>query len=496
MAMRVVRGSLLVLLCACHGGGGMPAVDAGGGDAGGGADAGAPDASVEDGGPPTDEAAFAALMQAAEMQMRDEAIPGLGIAIVEHGVVTRAVGLGTTLRDGEVPVTATTRFSAGSISKTFLAAAAMSLVEEGLLDLDAPITRYVPFFGVAQEGWVEGLTARRLLSHTGGYPGWLEESREAGIPSWTPEGLTELYQRNDDVPLWYEPGALFVYSNTGYSVASLLVERAGGSPWHELVQARVVDPLGLATATFQPDGPPSDYAVGHVPEPGGGEAFVDYGDWGYSSTHGAAGGLWIGAEDLGRFAAFLASGDGAGVLEAETLAAMSTAQPATRDGYGLGTSPFDYRGVAVVGHGGAIAGFTAEVMAVPEEGFGVAVLCNLDSCASWRLALRAIDLFVGPDGPPPMAAAPPPLDELAGNYTDTAAMLGRLRVERAGDGLEVAFLDEGEARRALVPVNGPDFFIEDLPAIPGFDVPVSFWPDGSGRWAVLASRLGVAHRTD
>jgi hypothetical protein len=184
------------------------------------------------------------------------------------------------------------------------------------------------------------------------------------------------------------------------------------------------------------------------------------------------------------------------VLEAESLAAMSTAEEATRDGYGLGTMPFDYRGVGVVGHGGAIAGFTAEVMAVPQDGFGVAVLCNLDSCATWRIALRAIDLFLEPDGPARTPAPPPPLDELAGDYTDTSAMLGRLRVERAEDGLEVVFLDEADARRALVPIDGPDFLVEDFPGIPGFDLSVSFWTDESGRWAYLASRLGVARRTD
>lgn len=139
-------------------------------------------------------------------------------------------------------VTADTRFPAASVTKMFLAAAAVSLSREGALDLQQPIQRYLPEL----EQGVGHATLHQLLTHTSGLgnPPLCERASD---------DLRDLQQKYGAAPLWAPPGVVFNYSNLGYSFVALVLERVTGTPFEQVVQQRVLGPAGIPGASFGPD---------------------------------------------------------------------------------------------------------------------------------------------------------------------------------------------------------------------------------------------------
>lgn len=302
--------------------------------------------------------------------------PGAAIALIEDGAVVWESGFGYADLESKRRVDTGTVFNIGSISKTVAAWGVMKLVEQGVLDLDAPVESYL-------EGWklppsefdAKGVTVRRLLSHTAGlslhgYPGF---GPDDALPSVV-ESLNGATNGSGRVELISEPGTAWRYSGGGFTICQLLVEQKTGRSFADYMRG-VFPALGLQPAAY--DWPQDVRAVtstcydqlGRVtPNP--------------RFTAQAAASLKTTAGSLARFGALIFEGPegepvGRGFLRPETVEEMLTAQRGSRGNYGLGYSmDLEAPGRRVYGHGGANRGWHATLKLLREERAGLVVLTN------------------------------------------------------------------------------------------------------------------------
>jgi CubicO group peptidase (beta-lactamase class C family) len=318
--------------------------------------------------------------------------PGLGVAVAVDGKIVWAEGFGEADLEGHVPVSPDTRFRVGSLSKLLTAAAAARLVEEGRLDLDAPVQRYVP--GFPDKG--QPITARQLAGHL------------AGIRHYTPadfllplkryprlaDGL-EIFQGD---PLLHPPGSAYSYTSYGYNLLGAVVEGAAGKEFLAVVDELVSRPLGLvATAADLPEKIVEHRAGPYRRGPEGleNERPID------SSYKWPSGGYLSTASDLVRFgSAHLADG----FLKPETRALLFTSQKTAggeETGVGIGwridtgKTTEKTTGRRFYHHGGSIEGGRAFLLLLPEEKVAVAILANLSRAEFAEAeALKLADLFI------------------------------------------------------------------------------------------------------
>jgi len=302
--------------------------------------------------------------------------PGAAAALIEDGRVAVARGYGRSDESGG-PVTARTGFNVGSISKTVTAWGVMRLVEQGLLDLDVPVSGYLTRWSLpASEFDADGVTVRRLLSHTAGlslhgYPGW---GPDAELPTLE-ASLSGATNGSGDVRLIAEPGTEWRYSGGGYTLLQLLIEEVTGRGFADYMRDEVLRPLGMTR---------SDFVVTGEIEAGSSLAFDEFAEPTPSPrfTALAAAGLHTTVEDLATFAAAAVDGPGGelsgrGVLRPETVATMIAPVPASDGSYGLGygVEPLGEDQV-IVGHNGGNRGWHAAFWIVPSTGEGFVVVTN------------------------------------------------------------------------------------------------------------------------
>jgi CubicO group peptidase (beta-lactamase class C family) len=334
--------------------------------------------------------------------MKDEGIPGLSVAVVDdHGVVWSA-GFGVTDADDPDPVTPDTLFSVQSMSKAFTATAVLLAVQDGLLDLDTPITTYLPDFtvnSIFEDHPESRITLRHLLGHTAGF------THEAPVGNnW--DGDRESFDAHvrsiADTWLRFPVGSGYAYSNLGIDLAGYILQVVVGEPFADLVRDRVFAPLGMMSSSFDADvvDDADSLAVGHDP-PAPNEFFQD--------PMVPAGGMYASVNDLSRFLQFQLAGgvvDGRTVLEPALLDDMRTVQFPERGGrygYGLGvarTGWYRGRNADLFSHGGGGFGFTSDLLWLPELQLGIAVLFNsADHDLQTTLALGILDELVHAPGP-------------------------------------------------------------------------------------------------
>ncbi|WP_217185231.1 serine hydrolase [Streptomyces sp. AC495_CC817] len=263
------------------------------------------------------------------------------------------------------------QYRIGSITKTFTAVLVMRLRDEGVLDLGDPLEKYLPGTGAGEA------TIAELLAHTGGL------AAESPSPWWerTSGSLRpELADVLGEQPHRHPVGRRFHYSNPGFTLLGALVEELRGAPWEEVLRREVLEPLGLRRTTWHPEAP---HAGGWAVHPWADvmlpEQVEDLG------RMGPAGQLWSTSGDLARFAAFLAKGDER-VLSAESVLEMRTpaapaeaADVAAGAAYGLGMQLQHRDGRFLVGHGGSVPGFLAQLTISVEDDVAAVVLTNCTS---------------------------------------------------------------------------------------------------------------------
>jgi CubicO group peptidase (beta-lactamase class C family) len=314
---------------------------------------------------------------AARQAMVASTTPGLAVALVHHGQVVWAAGCGVADRTTGRPVTAATRFQAASLSKPVTAWGVLRLVERGRIGLDEPIIGHLRRWRPPASPFdADGLTVRRLLSHTAGLSvhGYVGQGADRPPPSIV-ASLSGETGDSFPVELLDAPGRGWWYSGGGYSVAQLLVEELTGRPFADYLQTEVLEPLGMTASSFRW----SRTSQTARPHDAGGALVPDF-----VFAEQAAAGLVTTAPDLGRFLAAALAGPrgeppGRGVLSPAAVRLALTAAPATDGrwglGYGLGLTP---GGDLLASHEGANRGWRAGLALLPDRRAGIALLANGD----------------------------------------------------------------------------------------------------------------------
>ncbi|MDJ0838027.1 MAG: beta-lactamase family protein [Acidobacteriota bacterium] len=307
-------------------------------------------------------------------------VPGVAVALIEDGRVVYTGGYGYADMASKKAVTADTVFNIGSISKTVSTWGVMRLVETGKVDLDVPVERYLTRWKLPPSQFdANGVTVRRLLSHTAGlslhgYPGFGPNDRLPTIEASLKGAINS--NQKVDVRLIMEPGTRWKYSGGGYTILQLLIEELSGQSFNDYMKAQVFRPLGMNSSDFT------------WPEPIKVRTAIPYDAWLEPTPHvlftaRAAAGLHTTVKDLARFAAAGLKGSrdgngGGGVLKQSTLDLMF--QPAENSpNYGLGYSVNSRNGLVTVGHGGSNRGWQAQMTIAPKTGDGIVLLTNSSS---------------------------------------------------------------------------------------------------------------------
>lgn len=308
---------------------------------------------------------------AARKTLAQTSVPSASIAIVRDGAIVylQAYGEGTTEpRKRALPGM---RYSIGSISKQFTAAAVLLLAEQGKLSLDDPVSRFVSNLTRGNE-----VTIRELLSHTSGYQDYWPQDY---VPPFMLQPVTaeKILDRWARKPLDFDPGTEWQYSNTNFVIAGLIVEKASGEPLLRFLSEHIFAPLGMKSVTNIDQERLTDtdatgymrYAIGPLrvaPKEGKGWLF-------------AAAELAMPAEDLAKWDISMIDQT---VLKPASYAAMER-ETVLKNGlgtrYGLGVGVREESGQRAIAHGGEVSGFTAYNMVFPDSRTAVVVLTNEDS---------------------------------------------------------------------------------------------------------------------
>jgi len=333
-----------------------------------------------------DAARLAELDRRIQAEMEELRIPGVLVGVASRGRLVHWKAYGLANVELAVPVTDSTVFEIGSISKEFVSAAVLLLMEEGRLGLDDGIHAYLPFL---PSEWL-GVTIRQLLTHTSGIPDYEEiQTYEAYRFRFTPEEIIRVAHSR---PMDFLPGTGYYYSNTGYFLLSLLVEHLEGRPLGQVLGDRIFHPLGMTqTRMADPERIIPHRAAGYYVD--GTMGLVNRDPTQTSSTLGA-GGIVSSVHDLVKWDEALY---GTGLLSAESKEAMWTpvVLPSGQNtNYGFGWRVGEYRGRWTVGHTGMVAGFVAAFLRIPEEEMAVIVFANRYRANSGRLRDAVLETFL------------------------------------------------------------------------------------------------------
>ncbi|KQV13847.1 hypothetical protein ASC97_31895 [Rhizobium sp. Root1203] len=425
--------------------------------------------------------------------MRRDSIPGVALAVVNDAEVVWKGGFGVSGIDCPLPVTSSTLFQAGSISKPVFAIAVMCLVEAGLLDLDEDVNSYLTSWKVPANGaWQPRITLRQLLSHSAatsvkGFPGY----PSAGPRPTLLEVLNGRWPANS-LPIAVEgiPGLTCRYSGGGTTIAQQVIMDVLGRPFPELMKELVLDPLGMVTSTY--DQPLSadkaaSAARGHRwnADPVSGGAYI------YPEM--AAAGLWTSAEELAELGArlirLLQGGPSRLSLKKQNLEAMLrpqlTGEEIGQSFAGIGWFCEGKGDAFSFGHNGEDNGFLSRIRLFPEVGAGAAVLVNsiqggpLISHIFSALARE----FDWPSAHENLSAVVPlDYDNFVGNYTDRNGISAQITGEDGTLNLEI-----GSQPPMSLTLVGYRLFSSRVA-----DMQVAFEElDKSGRFSLVLIQFGV-----
>ena len=317
--------------------------------------------------------------------MRQYGIPGSSVTVLRNGRQIWSEGIGLADVENKVPVTTLTKFRIGSVSKPIAAVAMAALVEDGRLDLDAPIQKYVPSFPAK----AYPITARELAGHLAGirhYRGdeFLSSRHYANVTA-----PLDIF-KNDS--LLFRPGDKYSYSTYGFVLLSAVIEGAAGQPFLAYVQRRVFDPIGMRNTTAEfPDSIITNRARFYTRSDS--VSPVINAPWVDNSNKWAGGGFVSTTQDLARFGQAMLDARVLKRATIDTLWASQRTSDGKPTGYGMGWGVnTDSTGRLSVSHSGGSVGGTALLMVYPKEQMVFAFLFNGDGR---QPALRRVmDLFL------------------------------------------------------------------------------------------------------
>lgn len=441
---------------------------------------------------------------AVQAVLSDTGVPGAGIALVRTDGIEWAGGIGMADRDRKIPVTADTHFRAGSISKTFIAGALVQAYLDDILDLDAPVSQYISEVAIDNAWDVdEPVRVIHLLQHTAGFDDM--HFNEMYRPTRADLSLEEVLKINprSRVVRW-KPGTRMSYSNPGYAVAALVLEKVTGKRFEDQIAERIFTPSGMPTSSFyltredeallakgyrSADGPPVPYSQIYLRP---------------------AGNLHTSALELGRFVHVLLNwGETENdlVIDPEYLSNMEhprttlASTAGLRTGYGSGIASLTIEGFPMLGHGGGIEGFVSQYAYSTSRDVGFVVLLNSTHSPEamrriQRLAVRYLKADVEPPPKPVAAVTTTALQKYEGYYHDANPRNQAFAfVQWLLSGRTIA-VDSNHLKAtpvfgqpsALIPVSDTLFRLENEPD------PILVFVPGEGNQMILTGAATYAER--
>lgn len=415
-----------------------------------------------------------------EDRMQHWHVPGVSVAVINDGVVEWTRGYGV-VTDGGAAVDSQTLFQTGSIGKMITALAALILMERGMLDLGRDVNDYLTSWHLPDSDIAEGMavTIEQVLNHSSGLTGH-------GFGGYTPgDTLPTLRQILDGKPpanteavrIAWKPGSRWKYSGGGYLVIQQVIEDVTGTPFEQIVEELVFQPLGMTRSVYGATLSPNlleNACAGH-----GGDGSVMEGRYRAMPEYGAGAGLWSTPSDLARLTLGIMH---AYVRQPDGFVSQTTAHDMLAPrlgGYGLGAFVRGERDSFAFFHGGDNAGFHAFLVAYPVRGAGVVVMTNGDNgIPLYTEILYAVaDVYGWPDFRTVEATVveiePDELDRLAGTYD--LQDIANIPIVVKDDALFMPDLFGGGGLVRLYPIS-PRKFVE-----PSIGISLEFQVDESDR---------------
>ena len=406
--------------------------------------------------------------------MTDYPAPGFEMCVVKDGQVVYNKGFGMADVEGGRPMTTQSVSNQASISKSLTAMAVMQLVEQGKIDLDAPVTTYLPYFAMADPRFKD-ITVRMVLSHLSGLP-------DVPFPWDVPldpaiDPLEQAVRSLSDQQLLSAPGEAWNYSGWGYALLGDMIAKVSGEAFAGYMQLHLLQPMGMANSTFVMDEVNPDLGITRYISAEDGSALVT--DTPFDDRDLPADGLWSNCEDMTKWAQFMLNKgelNGTRVLQPESIDAMWKSAAGTYwldalgpwygpyvGEYGLGWYVGEKSGHRLSGHAGASDGVNTHIQFAPDDGLAVIAMDNwLKPDPDWYPAgfatFDVMDLLLGLKPDDESAAQ---LDEAT--VTEIEAILGDQIQPNGVPGYAMCVVKDGDV------VYNKGFGVAEL----GGDLPVT-----------------------
>ena len=429
------------------------------------------------------------------------ASPGCALGVLQDGQMLYSHGYGLADVEHSVPISPTTVFHIASVSKQFTAFAIYLLADEGKLSIDDDVRKYLPEL----HDFRRTITIRNLLTHTSGLR---DQWTLLAMAGWR---LTDEITKQDILNLvWrqrelnFPPGEEQLYSNTGYTLLALIVERVSGKSLSEFTQERIFLPLGMGHTHFQEHYGDlvQERAYSYERQPDGAYRYValSYSTVGPSS-------LFTTVEDLARWDENFYTGRVGGKALLAQMQVPGKLNNGKETDYASGLVIGEYRGLKTVEHGGGDAGFRTDLLRFPDAHFSVITLCNAGDADAADLAQRVADIFLGlqlkSPGPPspkflPVETPVDPslMDAYVGYYQFGSGFV--LAITR--EGKQLFAWPTGQEKLRIFPSSNRSFSLSVADAQLTFDAPTDHRPSRGvtlrqGGLDHYAKRIESAHPT-
>ncbi len=337
--------------------------------------------------------------------------PGVAVAVVMDGQPVHSEGYGHANLEWDCPIQPDTVFRLASLTKQFTATAIMLLERQGRLRLDDPLTAYLPDYPAPGRA----ITIAQLLTHTSGITSYTELDDVVATVAKQDLAPGDLLAYFQDLPLDFAPGTRFRYSNSGYHLLGLIIERIAGVRYEQFIQQHIFQPLGMQQSYYMHnDTIIPRRASGYTKTPAG----YRQADYLNMMIPYAAGALGSTVEDLIRWDAALRDGRPLDATAQERMYTPVRLADGRTEDYGFGVLATRYAGRRLIGHGGSIPGFHAFMARFIDDAAMIAVLANTPGLAVERIVRKiARHLFNLPAvAHPPLLLGPALLDKAVGTY--------------------------------------------------------------------------------
>ncbi len=387
--------------------------------------------------------------------------PGCAIAIIKDGEIIYKRGYGMANLENDVPITPQSIFYIGSVSKQFVAMSVALLAREGKLSLDDNIRKYVPEL----PDYGSPITLRHLIHHTSGLRDYLTLEDIAGIPFgfYHEEDVLDLIVRQKE--LNFNPGQEHLYSNSGYFLLAVIIQRASGKKLRQYADENIFKPLGMKNSRFHDDytelikNRASGYLLAH------GKTFTNF-----ISTFDCvgSGGMFTSVEDLYLWDQNFYNHKVGGADIINLIHTVGALKDGTQLEYAFALDIKHYKGLKTVSHGGVLGGYRSELLRFPEQKFSVICLSNLNSFNPSSVSYQVADIYLSehlkdekekPENIKTVELAKEILENTTGTYIrfESGEKIG---ISLKGDHLYCRYQNRNYH---LAPLSEFEFLVQDMP---------------------------------